>query len=121
MDAFIPDTVKAILLGLIAIMFVLSRLARWFPHVAVLQVFRLPVIQMSEAERERRQRSGGRMAGIEIVLAGVTCHSFIRFHDHVVQRTYCNRHNDRDCLFTLVYCPWDLDFRAELVSSLRLR
>jgi hypothetical protein len=71
MDAFLPDTVKAILLGLIAIMFVLSRLARWFPHVAVLQVFRLPVIQMSEAERERRRRSGNRMAGLEIVLAGL--------------------------------------------------
>jgi len=71
MDAFLPDKVKAILLGLIAIVFVLSRLARRFPHVAVLQVFRLPVIQMSEAQRERRRRSGGRMAGLEIVLAGL--------------------------------------------------
>ena len=71
MDAFLPDYVKAILLGLIAIIFVLSRLARRFPHVAVLQVFRLPVIQMSEAERVRRQQSAGRMAGLEIVLAGV--------------------------------------------------
>lgn len=71
MDDFLPDTVKAILLGLIAIMFVLSRLARRFPHVAVLQIFRLPVIQMSEAELERRRRSGGQMAGLEIVLAGI--------------------------------------------------
>ena len=71
MDTFLPDTVKAILLGLIAIMFVLSRLARRFPHVAVLQVFRLPVIQMSEAKRERRRRSGNRMAGLEMVLAGL--------------------------------------------------
>ncbi len=71
MDAFLPDNVKAILLGLIAIVIVLSRLARRFPHVAVLQVFRLPVIQMSEAERVRRQRSAGRMAGLEIVLAGL--------------------------------------------------
>ena len=70
MDSFLPDTVKAILLGLIAIMFVLSRLARWFPHIAMLQVFRLPVIRMSEAERERQRRSGNRMAGLEIVLAG---------------------------------------------------
>jgi sterol desaturase/sphingolipid hydroxylase (fatty acid hydroxylase superfamily) len=71
MDSFLSDTVKAILLGLIAIVFVLSRLARRFPHVAVLQVFRLPVIQMSEAERERRRRSSNRMAGLEIVLAGL--------------------------------------------------
>lgn len=70
MDAFLPDTVKAILLGLIAIMFVLSRLARRFPHVAVLQVFRLPVIQMSETERERRRRSGNRMAGFCVLSSG---------------------------------------------------
>lgn len=71
MEAFLPDTLKAILMGLIAIVFVLSRLARWLPHVAVLQVFRLPVIQMSEAQREKRRRFGNRMAGLEIVLAGV--------------------------------------------------
>jgi len=70
MEAFLPDTLKAILMGLIAIVFVLSRLARWLPHVAVLQVFRLPVIQMSEAQREKRRRFGNRMAGLEIVLAG---------------------------------------------------
>src|ERR1043166_9671974 len=71
MDAFLPDNVKAILLGLIAIVFVLSRFARRFPHVAVLQVFRSPVGQMSEAERERRRRSGDRMAALEMVLAGL--------------------------------------------------
>ena len=41
-----------------------------------------------------------------------------RFNDHVVQRTYRHRHNDRECLFTLVYCPRNVDFRAELVSNL---
>src|SRR5919109_5160430 len=71
MDALFPDRLKAILLGLIAIVFVLSRVARRFPDVAVLQVFRLPVIQMSDAERERRRRSGNRMAGLEIVIAGL--------------------------------------------------
>ena len=71
MDAFLPDAVKAILLALIAILFVLSRLARRFPHVAMLQVFRLPLIQMSEAEREKRRRSSNRMAGLEIVLTGL--------------------------------------------------
>ncbi len=71
METLLPDNVKAILLGLIAVVFVLSRLARWFPHVAVLQVFRLPLIQMSEEQRTKRQRSGNRMAGLEIVLTGI--------------------------------------------------
>ena len=71
MESFLPDTVKAILLGLIAIVFVLNRLSRRLPHVAWLQVFRLPVIQMSEEQRARRQRSGNRMAALEIVVAGL--------------------------------------------------
>ncbi len=71
METFLPDSVKAVLLGLIATVFVLSRLARWFPHVAWLQVFRLPVIQMSEKQRVKRQRSGNRLAGLELVLAGI--------------------------------------------------
>ena len=71
MEAFLPNTVKAILLGVLAIVFVLSRLARALPHIAWLQVFRLPLVEMSEEERERRRRSGNRMAALEIVIAGV--------------------------------------------------
>ena len=71
METFLPDSIKTILLGLIAIAFLLSRLAHWFPQVAWLQIFRLPVMQMSAEQREKRQRSGNRMAGLEMVLAGV--------------------------------------------------
>jgi hypothetical protein len=71
METFLPASVKAILLGLIATAFVMSRLAHWFPHVAWLQVFRLPVIHMTEEQRAERQRTGNRMAGLEMVLAGV--------------------------------------------------
>jgi len=71
MEMFLPDTVKAILLGLLAILFALARLARALPHVAWLQVFRLPVIQMSEEQRARRRRSANRLAALEIVLAGL--------------------------------------------------
>jgi hypothetical protein len=71
METFLPDSVKAVLLGVIAAVFVLSRLARWFPHVAWLQVFRLPAIQMSEEQRAKRRRSANRMAGLEIVCAGL--------------------------------------------------
>jgi len=71
MESIFPHTVNAILLGLIAVAFVLNRLSRRLPHVAWLQVFRLPVIQMSAEERARRRRSGNRMAALEIVLAGL--------------------------------------------------
>jgi hypothetical protein len=71
METFLPDTVKAILLGLIAFAFVLNRLARRLPDVAWLQVFRLPVRQMSEEQRARRRRSSNRMAALEIVVAGL--------------------------------------------------
>jgi hypothetical protein len=71
MDAFIPDSVKLILLVLIATVLVLSRVARAFPAVAWLQLFRLPVIPMSEEQRARRRRIGNRMAALEMVLAGL--------------------------------------------------
>lgn len=71
METFLPDSVKAILLGLVATVFVLSRLARWFPNVTWLQLFRLPIIQMSEEQRAKQVRSGNRMAGLEMVIAGI--------------------------------------------------
>jgi uncharacterized membrane protein len=71
MVTFLPGTVKAILLGLIAVAFGLNRLAVAFPHIAWLQVFRLPVRQMSEEERARRWRSANRLAGLEMVIAGL--------------------------------------------------
>lgn len=71
MEKLFPDSVKAILFGLIAIVFVLSRFAVAFPDVAWLQVFRLPVRQMSDEERARRRRSANRLAGLQIVLAGI--------------------------------------------------
>jgi hypothetical protein len=71
MEKFLPDSVKAILFGLIVIVFVLSRLAVAFPNVAWLQVFKLPVRQMSEEERARRRRSANRLAGLQIILAGI--------------------------------------------------
>jgi hypothetical protein len=71
MGIFLPGSVQAILLGLLAVVFVLSRLARRFPHVAWLRVFRLPVIRMSEEQRARRRRAGNRMAGRGMVLVGI--------------------------------------------------
>ena len=53
-----------------AVAFGLNRLARAYPSVGWLQVFRLPERQMSEAEKARRKRAENRRAGLEIILAG---------------------------------------------------
>jgi hypothetical protein len=71
MESILPRWVNAILLGLIAVAFVMNRVSRQLPHVAWLQWFRLPVIHMSEEQRARRRRAGNRMAALEIVLAGL--------------------------------------------------
>jgi hypothetical protein len=70
-QAFLPDSVKEILLGLIAIVIVLAWLANRLPHVAWLQVFRLPILHMSEEEKARKRRQGNRMAALEIMVAGL--------------------------------------------------
>jgi hypothetical protein len=70
MEVFLPDDVQTILLGLIAIALVLGGLARKFPHVAWLRIFRLPEPAWSEEEKARRKRAGNRKAAIEIVLVG---------------------------------------------------
>lgn len=71
MEAFLPDDVKATLLGLLAIVFALAWLARALPQVAWLQVFRLPAIQLSEEQKRRRRRSANRLAALEIIVAGL--------------------------------------------------
>ena len=71
MTRFLPDTVKAILLGLIAVAFALHRLARARPDVAWLQVFRLPESRLSEEQKAKRRQSANRLAGLEIVVAGL--------------------------------------------------
>lgn len=71
MESFLPDTVKTVLLGLIAMVIVLGWLAGRLPHVRWLQVFRLPAIPMTEEQKARRRRSGNRQAGLEIIVAGL--------------------------------------------------
>ncbi len=70
MESFLPDSVKAILFGQIVIAFALSRLARAFPKVGWLQIFRLPLSKMSEEQVARRRRTANRIAALELVLAG---------------------------------------------------
>jgi hypothetical protein len=71
MEAFLPDSIKTALLGVIAAVIVLGWLARRLPHVAWLQAFRFAQVQASEDEKERRRRSANRLAAGEMVLAGV--------------------------------------------------
>ena len=71
MDSFLPDSVKAILLGFVAVVFVLSRLSYRFPDVDWLQHFRLPIPHFSEEQKRRQRRRASLMAGMEIILAGM--------------------------------------------------
>lgn len=71
MDSFLPDSVKAVLLGFVAVVFVLSRLSYRFPDLDWLQHFRLPIRQFSEVEKTRQRRRSSLMAGMEIILAGM--------------------------------------------------
>ncbi|HVS20893.1 MAG TPA: hypothetical protein VHD88_03550 [Pyrinomonadaceae bacterium] len=118
MEAFLPDTVKAILLGLLAIAFALARLARALPHVAWLQVFSTPghsngrgAKGKTAAIREPAGWSGDRCCRRRVAAP------VFRLNDHVIQRTQDNTHDHRDCLFGLVHRPWDLDLRAESLAT----
>lgn len=69
MEAFLPDSVKAVLLVVLVIVFAFGWLARKHPEVAWLQAFRPPA--MSEEQKARRRRAANRMAGLEIIGAGL--------------------------------------------------
>lgn len=71
MELFIPDSVKTIVVVLVVVGFVLTRLAVRFPDVAWLQIFRLPVREMSDEEKARQRRRASLMVGIQIILAGL--------------------------------------------------
>jgi hypothetical protein len=71
MEAVLPDTTETILLVLIAVAFALGWLARRFPDVGWLRFFRLPQVQMTEAQRAARQRSANRIAGVQMILAAL--------------------------------------------------
>src|SRR2546428_2212860 len=71
LEAFLPDTLKTILGGVIATAIVLSWFAHRFQHVGWLRFFRLPAPDLSEEEQARRRQSANRQAAIEIILAGL--------------------------------------------------
>jgi len=71
MEAFLPDSAKAILLGVLAIAFTLAWLARAHPEVAWLQVFRLPAFQLSEEQKARRRRIANGLTALEFMVAGL--------------------------------------------------
>jgi small-conductance mechanosensitive channel len=71
MEAFLPDPVKIVLLGLIAVAILLGWAARTFPEMEWLRVFRLPTVQLSEEEKARRRRTANRLAAFEMMLAGL--------------------------------------------------
>lgn len=71
MEAFLPDTVKVVLLVVLAVAFAMAWLARKHPHVPWLQAFRLPDTQLSEEQKAKRRRTANRLAALEIMVAGL--------------------------------------------------
>ncbi len=71
METFLSDTTKTVLLGVIAVVFALSWLARQHPEIAWLHAFRLPDPHLTEEQKQRRRRAGNRIAGLEMIVAGV--------------------------------------------------
>ena len=71
MESLFPDSVKAILMGVLTVIFTLNWLAPRHPEVAWLQAFRLPVPRLSEEQKARRRRTANRIAGLEIIVAGL--------------------------------------------------
>jgi hypothetical protein len=65
------DTLKAVLGGVVVVVFGLSALSRRFPQVEWLQHFRYDPPKLSEAQRARMQRRANVHAGVELILLGL--------------------------------------------------
>ncbi len=64
-------TIQLVLLGLLGVVFGLAVLARYFPEVNWLQVFRYQGPLLSEEQRARIRQRSNIHAGIELILMGV--------------------------------------------------
>ncbi len=62
---------QLVLLGLLAVVYGVSALARRFPHVAWLKPFRNPFGKLSPAQQAKMRRRANMHAGIELILLGV--------------------------------------------------
>jgi hypothetical protein len=71
MEVFLPDPVKLVLLGLLALALGFGGLARALPGVGWLQVFRLPGARVSDEESRQHRRSANRLAAVKIILLGL--------------------------------------------------
>jgi hypothetical protein len=71
MEFLFSDTLKAILLGILAVGCALGWLARRQSHIGWLQMFRLPTLQLGEEQKRARRRMANRIAGLELATAGL--------------------------------------------------
>jgi hypothetical protein len=71
MFQFIPESVKTIVLGVIATVIVLGAIAKRRPDIAWLQRFRLPDDRLTPPQKERLRRSQNVTAGVELILLGM--------------------------------------------------
>lgn len=71
MEAFIPEPLKTVVLGILAAGILLVWVSRRLPGVRWLAPFRLAGFQPTEAQRAEHRRFGNIKAGVEIMLAGI--------------------------------------------------
>lgn len=69
-ESLLPDSIKLIVAGLIASLFVLSQATRRYPHVEWLRRFQLRD-NRTEEQKRRARRSGNTFAGIEMIFLGL--------------------------------------------------
>ena len=71
MQPILPHWLTILLLGVLAVVFAANLLARAGPNARWLQQFTLGPIKISTEERARRKRRLKRIAGLEMILAGL--------------------------------------------------
>jgi hypothetical protein len=64
-------TFQLVLVGIVAMLFVLSALSRRFPQVPWLRLFRYGRPELSDEQRARIRRRSNVHAGIELILLGI--------------------------------------------------
>lgn len=69
-ELFLTEPVKDAVLSLVALLIVLTALARRMPHVTWLQFFSVPA-NRTEQQDSKMRRSGNVLVGFEMILAGM--------------------------------------------------
>jgi sterol desaturase/sphingolipid hydroxylase (fatty acid hydroxylase superfamily) len=70
LEAFLPEWAKVAMFCVVATFFVLVWMSRRYPDVGWLAPFRLPALQMTEAQKARHRRTSTIFIALQIMLLG---------------------------------------------------